>query len=105
MPLVKRLLGEGCEVRIYDRDVNHAHLMGTNREYIEAAVPHLADLMGDDARALLEGCDTVVVGNDSPEFTKLVAGTRKQAVVDLVALRLSEEQLQALGDRYLGISW
>ena len=24
VPLVKRLLGEGCEVRIYDRDVNNA---------------------------------------------------------------------------------
>jgi GDP-mannose 6-dehydrogenase len=80
-------------------------VLGTNREYIEAVVPHLADLMVDDASALLDGCDTIVVGNDSPEFAELVGGSRKQAVVDLVALRLSDQQLQSLGDRYQGISW
>jgi GDP-mannose 6-dehydrogenase len=80
-------------------------VLGTNREYIEAVVPHLADLMVDDASALLDGCDSIVVGNDSPEFAELVAGTRDQAVVDLVGLRLSDEQLRSLGDRYQGISW
>ena len=103
--LVEALLGKGYEVRIYDGNVNVARVLGTNREYIEAVVPHLADLMVDDASALLDGCDTIVVGNDSPEFAELVAGTREQVVVDLVALRLSDEQLRSLGDRYQGISW
>ena len=103
--LVEALLGKGYEVRIYDGNVNVARVLGTNREYIEAVVPHLADLMVDDASALLDGCDTIVVGNDSPEFAELVAGSREQAVVDLVALRLSDEQLRSLGDRYQGISW
>ena len=103
--LVEALLGKGYEVRIYDGNVNVARVLGTNREYIEAVLPHLADLMVDDAEALLEGSDTIVVGNDSPEFAELVAGSEAQNVVDLVALRLSAEQLQSLGDRYRGISW
>ena len=68
--LVEALLGKGYEVRIYDGNVNLARVLGTNRDYIEAVVPHLADLMVDDAEQLLASCDTVVIGNDSPEFAE-----------------------------------
>jgi len=98
--VVEALLGKGYEVRIFDDNVNVARMLGTNREYIEAVVPHLADL-----KELLAGSDTIVVGNGNPEFAELVAGAGDRLVVDLVGLGLSEEQRQALGDRYQGISW
>jgi len=41
-------------VCIYDGNVNLARLLGTNREYIESVVPHLAELMVDDPRRLLD---------------------------------------------------
>ncbi|HSS81240.1 MAG TPA: UDP-glucose/GDP-mannose dehydrogenase family protein [Gaiellaceae bacterium] len=102
--LVEALVGKGYEVRIYDGNVNLARLLGTNREYIESVVPHLADLMIDDARALLDSAETVVVGNDSPEFAGLIAGSRA-AVIDLVGLALSDDQRESLGERYRGIAW
>jgi GDP-mannose 6-dehydrogenase len=103
--LVETLVGKGYDVRIYDGNVNLARLLGTNRAYIEAVVPHLADLMVDDADQLLTSCDTVVIGNDSPEFVELIAGVDSQPVVDLVGLSLSESQREAIGERYLGIAW
>jgi len=103
--LVETLVGKGYDVRIYDGNVNLARLLGTNRAYIEAVVPHLADLMVDDADQLLASCDTVVIGNDSPEFAELIAGVDSQPVVDLVGLSLSESQREAIGERYLGIAW
>ena len=103
--LVETLVGKGYDVRIYDGNVNLARLLGTNRAYIEAVVPHLADLMVDDADQLLASCDTVVIGNDSPEFVGLIAGVDSQPVVDLVGLSLSESQREAIGERYLGIAW
>ena len=103
--VVEALLGKGYEVRIYDDNVNVARVLGTNREYIEAVVPHLADLMVDDPNELLAGSDTIVVGNGNPEFAELVAGAGDRLVVDLVGLGLSEEQRLVLGDRYQGISW
>jgi len=103
--LVETLVGKGYDVRIYDGNVNLARLLGTNRAYIEAVVPHLADLMVDDADQLLASCDTVVIGNDSPEFVELIAGVDSQPVVDLVGLSLSESQREAIGERYLGIAW
>jgi len=103
--LVEALVGKGYEVRIYDGNVNLARLLGTNREYIESVVPHLADLMVDDARELVGAAETIVVGNDSPEFGDLLAATDGQPVIDLAGLTLSEPQRDSLGERYLGISW
>jgi GDP-mannose 6-dehydrogenase len=103
--LVEALVGKGYDVRIYDGNVNLARVLGTNRAYIEAVVPHLADLMVDDAEQLLASCDTVVIGNDSPEFGDLVDGVESQPVVDLVGLSLSANQRETLGERYFGIAW
>src|SRR4029079_18671427 len=103
--LVEALVGKGYDVRIYDGNVNLARLLGTNREYIEAVVPHLADLMVDDARELAGAAETIVVGNDSPEFGDLLAATDGQPVIDLAGLTLSEPQRDSLGERYVGISW
>jgi GDP-mannose 6-dehydrogenase len=103
--LVETLVGKGYDVRIYDGNVNLARLLGTNRAYIEAVVPHLADLMVDDAEQLLASCDTVVIGNDSPEFVGLIADVDSQPVVDLVGLSLSDSEREAIGERYLGIAW
>jgi GDP-mannose 6-dehydrogenase len=102
--LVEALLGKGYRVSIYDGNVNLSRVLGANREYIEAVVPHLADLMVDDAHEVLEGCETVVVGNAAPEFGELVAGASGR-VVDLVGLPLTDAQRDALGERYVGIAW
>jgi len=103
--LVESLVGKGYAVRIFDGNVNLARLLGTNREYIESVVPHLAELMVDDATALVDSSDTVVVGNAMPEFAELVVRPETGVVVDLVGLALTEQQRDTLGDRYVGISW
>src|SRR5690606_6094308 len=40
--LIERLIGKGFEVRIYDKNVNVARLVGANREYILNHIPHIA---------------------------------------------------------------
>jgi GDP-mannose 6-dehydrogenase len=85
VPLVKRLIGEGCGVRIYDRDVNHAHLMGTNLAYIHANVPHFEALLAETPAEVVAWADVVVVTYGSPEFREALAG-RDEGVVDLVGL-------------------
>ena len=85
VPLVKRLIGEGCGVRIYDRDVNHAHLMGTNLAYIRAHVPHFEGLLIETPGEVVAWADVVVVTYSSPEFREALAGYGG-AVVDLVGM-------------------
>jgi GDP-mannose 6-dehydrogenase len=85
VPLVKRIIGEGCSVRIYDRDVNHAHLMGTNLAYIRANVPHFEALLAETPAEVVDWADVVVVTYASPEFREAIAG-RDEGIVDLAGL-------------------
>lgn len=102
VPLVKRLLGEGCEVRIYDRDVHTAQLMGTNLAYIRAHVPHFEALLTETIEDCLEWSELVVVTYATQEFAEAVCnGGQARPVVDLAGL-LSEPPD---GCEYYGIAW
>ena len=72
VPLVKRLLGEGCEVKIYDPAVNQTQLMGTNLTYIQQHLPHFANLLVNDPKAALADSDLVVATHRTPEFQQLL---------------------------------
>ncbi|MDB5100934.1 MAG: UDP-glucose/GDP-mannose dehydrogenase [Cyanobacteria bacterium RYN_339] len=102
VPLVKRLLGEGCEVRIYDPSVTEAGLMGANLHYIHANVPHFQRLMQEDPLLVLEGADLVIVTYSSPEFREalehLPAGT---AILDLAGLYAEAP----VGKEYHALCW
>jgi GDP-mannose 6-dehydrogenase len=83
VPLVKRLLGEGCEVRIYDRDVNLAHLMGTNLDYIRANLPHFEALLVASPADAVGWADAVVVTYKSGDFVEALSRGDGTPVIDL----------------------
>jgi GDP-mannose 6-dehydrogenase len=60
--LIKRLIGEGCNVKIWDRDVALGQLLGTNLQYIEDEIPHIGSLMSADMAGILKDAETVVIG-------------------------------------------
>ena len=100
--LVKRLLGEGCEVRIYDRDVLAARLVGANLRYIESYLPHFERLLAPSAGEALDGCDTAVVTYATPEFREaLDAASPSVRVVDLCGLYREPP----VGRECVGIAW
>jgi GDP-mannose 6-dehydrogenase len=83
--LIERLIGKGYEVILFDRNVNLARLVGTNREYINRHIPHIARLMVDSIDEVLAKADTVVIGNGDPAFSAILGRLRpQQRVVDLV---------------------
>jgi GDP-mannose 6-dehydrogenase len=102
--LVKRLLGEGCEIRIWDDNVSLGRLIGSNREYIEGAIPHIGSLLCSSLESALEKADVVVVG--TRELDREVLRQRLRAgqhVIDLVNL---EHARRASTDiSYDGICW
>jgi GDP-mannose 6-dehydrogenase len=82
--LVETLIGKGGDVRVLDRSVSVARLVGSNRRYIEEEIPHIASLMCDEPGALLAHAEVIVIGNASDEAAQVLAGLRPgQAVVDL----------------------
>jgi len=101
--LAEALLGKGCHLRIYDKNVSVARLVGANKEYIEKQIPHLSSLLCETVGEVVEGSEVLVVGNQATEFVEALKETRAdQIVIDLVRLPIYGSLLKA---EYRGICW
>lgn len=102
--LVKRLLGEGFEVKVWDQDVTLGRLAGSNRQYIEDVIPHIGSLLSSNLEEVVRHAEIVIIGNRSVEKTELAKYLRAdQTVIDLVNLDKARRP-DAVGN-YEGICW
>lgn len=86
--LIKRLLGEGCRIRVWDRDVSVGRLIGSNRQYIEEEIPHIGSLLCTDLAAVVRGSEVVVIGTNAMDQEALCTALHpEQVVIDLVSSR------------------
>ena len=100
--VIERLIGKGYEVRVYDRNVKLASLVGANRDYILNRIPHISRLMTDTMDEILALSETIVIGNGSSEFDDVMKRLRPgQVVVDFARLR----DVPDSRDGYDGICW
>jgi GDP-mannose 6-dehydrogenase len=102
--LAEALLGKGYSLRIYDRNVSLARLVGANKEYINTQIPHLSSLLTESLDEVVEGSEVIVVGNGSAEFADALRKTRPdQTVIDLFRVKgITREEVPA---GYSGICW
>jgi GDP-mannose 6-dehydrogenase len=102
--LVKRLLGEGYELKVWDKDVSLGRLAGSNRQYIEEVIPHIGSLLSADLEDVLQWAEVVIIGNKSAKKDELTKHLRQdQVVIDLVNL---DKKLRSDGTcSYEGICW
>lgn len=99
--LIERLLGKGYELRIYDKNVSLASLVGGNRDYILNRIPHISRLMVPTIDAVLDHAETIVIGNNDPEFRNILKELRpEQRLVDFV--RVTDQRSDG---RYQGVCW
>lgn len=102
--LVKRLLGEGCQLQIWDENVSLGRLIGSNRQFIEEFIPHIGSLLSPNLSEVVNQSDVILVGTKAVEKTSLASILRPgQIVVDLVNL----EKLRRYDgpEKYLGVCW
>ena len=100
--VIERLLGKGHDLRIYDKNVHIASLVGANRDFILNRIPHISKLMVEEMDAVLDHAQTVVIGNKDPDFQSVPGRLRNgQVLVDFVRIdnRRSEK------GKYDGICW
>jgi GDP-mannose 6-dehydrogenase len=81
--VVEALLGRGLDVRILDRHVSMARLMGANKRYIEGEIPHIASLLCDDPASLLEHAEVLVIGTHDEDAKAVLAAAGDRTVIDL----------------------
>ena len=79
--LAERLIGKGMQLSIYDPEVHLAQLLGANRAYVDAHLPHVGRLLKADLNDVIDEADV------------LVLGLTGQAVFDAVARRARSDQL------------
>jgi GDP-mannose 6-dehydrogenase len=102
--LVKRLLGEGHEIQIWDDNVSLGRLIGSNRDYIEQVIPHIGSLLKTNLEEVLKGADVVVIGTHGIDRDILQKNIRQdQVVIDLVNLEKARRPQSAAA--YKGICW
>lgn len=101
--LVKRLLGEGREIQIYDNNVSLGRLIGSNRDYIEQVIPHIGSLLKSNLEEVLKEAEVVVIATRGLDVQVLQKNIRAdQEVIDLVNLEKSRRFRSAT---YKGICW
>jgi GDP-mannose 6-dehydrogenase len=85
--VIERLAGKGYDLRIYDKNVQIAKLVGANRDFILNHIPHVSKLMVDDIDAVLKHAETIVIGNKDPDFQTIPERLHNgQCVVDFVRI-------------------
>jgi GDP-mannose 6-dehydrogenase len=100
--VIKRLLGEGCQVKVWDKDVSLGRLAGSNRQYIEEVIPHIGSLLSADMAEVLREAEVVVIGTKIEKADLMKLLTPHQLVIDLVNLDPAKRPQAA---SYEGICW
>jgi len=102
--VIKRLLGEGLEVRIWDEDVSLGRIAGANRQYIEEVIPHIGSVLSADLESVLRGAEVVILGNKSATREQLAQYLKPdQIVIDLIHLDRARRP-EGISN-YQGICW
>lgn len=102
--LIKRLMGEGLEVRVWDEDVSLGRLAGANRQYIEEVIPHIGSVLSADLEDVMRSAEVVILGNKSASKERLAKCLRpEQIVIDLIHLDRAKRPEGAKS--YEGICW
>ena len=104
--LAERLIGKGYGLCIYDRNVKLASLVGANRDYILNHIPHIGRLLLNDAEALFESSDIIVMATGEKDFGELIRkhGTGK-IIIDLVGVWNNSDREESHVEAYDGIAW
>ena len=101
--LAEQLIGKGINLKIFDPEVNISSLIGTNRLYIEATIPHIASLMLDRCEDVIERSRVIILGlSDRNMAEKLYHNCRKDHIIFDFAGVVNRSNI--LGD-YYGICW
>jgi len=102
--MVKRLLGEGHQIQIWDDNVSLGRLIGSNRQYIEEVIPHIGSLLSSSLEQVLQNAEVIVIGTRGLDNEMLRRHLRKEhVIVDLVNLEKARRLDGA--SAYEGICW
>jgi len=100
--LAERLIGKGYSLSIFDKEVELSRLVGANKSFIEAEIPHISALLNDSLESLISNSQTILVCKPDPAYVEaLNEFAHEKVVIDLVRPKGINEQLSG----YSGLCW
>lgn len=100
--VIEHLIGKGCSIRIFDKNVELARLLGANKQYLYQVIPHIAELMVQSLEEVLDEAEVVVMTSNAPEYLRAIEAMKpEQKLLDFARIPGSE----ILGERYDGFLW
>jgi GDP-mannose 6-dehydrogenase len=99
--VIETLIGKGCDISIYDKNINISLLTGTNKEFINSRIPHLSSLMVNDPEDLINSCEVIIINTREKDFFSYLEAMKDKIIVDMV--RLDDSLLDK--PNYIGINW
>ena len=101
--VIETMIGKGYTVRVHDRNVSLAKLMGANKEYIERELPHISDLLCSTPEELVAESDVLVIASKDEVYSHVLHHINgNKSVIDLVRLFSPGHHPES---EYYGICW
>ncbi|PIE33100.1 GDP-mannose dehydrogenase [candidate division KSB3 bacterium] len=102
--LIETLIGKGFDIKIYDKNVSLARLVGANKEFIEKEIPHISSLMADELQAVVSHAEVLIIGHRASEFADVLQQNdlAEKMIYDLA--RVTDDILN-VPSGYEGICW
>jgi GDP-mannose 6-dehydrogenase len=100
--VAQKLLLRGCQVRIYDPQLNLARIVGSNKRVIETKIPALASLLHEDLASALGKGGLVLAAQRCAALSEMARWiTAQHQVLDINGWT----ELRKLPARYEGFCW
>jgi GDP-mannose 6-dehydrogenase len=100
--MIETLLGKGYKIKLYDKNVNFARLIGANKVYIQQRIPHITELMCSTIEEVISESEVIVIGNKSEEFKGVLTKVNSQKIIfDLVRI----DPQWKTERNYMGLFW
>lgn len=96
--LAEILIGKGFNLKIFDDEINISNLIGKNKEYIEAKLPHFTNLLYNNINKVIDDSDLLVVAKRS--YENYLSNVNSKIIIDLVRMKKTTDF-----DNYEGICW
>ncbi|MDW8051904.1 MAG: UDP-glucose/GDP-mannose dehydrogenase family protein [Armatimonadota bacterium] len=101
--LAEQLIGKGYRLLIHDPNVSYAALYGSNKAYIEREIPHIREILCEDARQVVRYAEVLIIGHLSTTGREAILAEHHEnhIVIDLARAFTPTE----LRGHYVGLYW
>jgi GDP-mannose 6-dehydrogenase len=99
--VIEKFIGKGINVRVYDENVIVSNIIGANKKFIMAKLPHITSLLCEDPDEIINNSDYLIINSAFRKIIDaLVISKPDIHILDLVYVK----EISTLNN-YSGLSW